>query len=308
MGGMLARSGAEVHLLGRAEHMRAVREAGVRVSGIYGEFTARVAGAVTEPPSGEFDYVIVTVKSCDTTAIVRGLLGAGASGEWVSLQNGIGNAEAVAALVGVEHTLAGTIITGFELVSPGGVSITVTAGPAHLGRLSGRVDAAVEALVGLFNGSGLPAEASDRILSHVWGKALYNASLNALGAVLRVPYGELLAPDAWAVIEGVVAEAFEVMRAEGVRVEWKAPEEYLQYLRSHQVPATAAHRSSMLQDIERGRRTEIDYLNGRIASLAEEHGVEAPVNLSLACLVRALERRGLDSRPALPEGNTVAAR
>lgn len=291
---MLARSGAEVHLLGRAEHMRAVREAGVHVSGIYGEFTARVAGAVTEPPSNEFDYIIITVKSCDTERIVRELLDAGASGEWVSLQNGIGNAETAAGLVGEERIIAGTIITGFELVSPGSVRITVTAGPAHLGRLSGRIDAHVERLVSLFSRSGLPAEASDRILSHVWGKALYNASLNALGAVLRVPYGELLAPDSWATIEGVVAEAFEVMRAEGVEVEWSRAGEYLEYLRSHQVPATASHRSSMLQDIERGRRTEIDYLNGRIASLAEQSGVQAPVNATLAALVRALERRPRD--------------
>lgn len=291
LGGMLARSGAEVHLLGRGEHIRAVRDAGLRVSGIYGEFTARPASASTEPPPGEFDYIVVTTKSCDTEKIVRELLDAGAGGEWVSLQNGIGNAEAVAGLVGEERAIGGTIITGFEIVSPASVKITVTAGPAHLGRFSGRVDAKVERLVSLFNESGLPAEATDGIRSHIWAKALYNASLNALGAILRVPYGDLLAPDAWAVIERVVAEAFDVMRAEEVAVEWKAPEEYLGYLRSHQVPATASHRSSMLQDIERGRRTEIDYLNGRIASLAGKRGIQAPVNALLAALVRALERR-----------------
>lgn len=153
-------------------------------------------------------------------------------------------------------------------------------------------DGNVALLADAFAGAGIPARTTENIEGAIWGKVLYNCALNALGAALRVPYGELAAPPAWAVIEDVVREAFAVARAEGVRLAWAKPEEYLEVLRARQLPATAAHRSSMLQDLERGRRTEIDHLNGAVARLGAARAVETPVNAALAALVRFREARG----------------
>ena len=85
-------------------------------------------------------------------------------------------------------------------------------------------------------------------------------------------------------------EAFGALEAEGVEMLWTSADEYLEYLRDHQLPATARHRPSMLQDIERGRRTEIDCISGAICDLAAKHGLEAPTNEGLVGLVRFLER------------------
>ena len=106
---------------------------------------------------------------------------------------------------------------------------------------------------------------------------------------MDVPYGRLEDPAAWRIVEGIVGEAFAVVDAEGVRLPWKDAAGYLEYLRTFQLPATASHHSSMLQDITRGRKTEIDFLNGAVVERAKKHGIPAPVNATIADLIRFKE-------------------
>jgi 2-dehydropantoate 2-reductase len=217
----------------------------------------------------------------------------------VTLQNGLGNVEALAARAGSDRAIGGMVIIGFELTEPGEVAVTVYGGEVLLGRPGAGPgtsegappDPDVARLVDAFVAAGIPTRATDNIAGAIWGKVLYNCALNALGAVLEVPYGELARQESWAVIGDIVREAFAVARAEGVRLAWPDPEAYLEVLRSRQIPATAAHRSSMLQDLARGRRTEIDHLNGAVAHLGAARGVPTPVNAALAALVRFLESR-----------------
>jgi 2-dehydropantoate 2-reductase len=297
-GGMLRLAGHEVALLGRnREHMRAISEGGLRLTGLWGERTAEgfdVLAGVDDV--ADVDYVLVTTKSFDTASIMEEVAPSAPAAQFVTLQNGLGNVEAVAERVGVERTIGGMVIIGFEITSPGVVAVTVFGGDVLVGRPCTPEgcgpDGSTARLASAFAAAGIPARTTDNIEGAVWGKVLYNCALNALGAVLRVPYGELAAPPAWAVIEDIVREAFAVAREEGVRLAWAAPEEYLEVLASRQLPDTAAHRSSMLQDLERGRRTEIDHLNGAVARLGAERGVPTPVNAALATLVRFGEARG----------------
>jgi len=298
IGGMLRLAGHDVTLLGRnAAHLDAVRERGLHLAGLWGERIVQglgLARSALEAP--EVDYVLVTTKSFDTEGILDQVVPREPLAQFVTLQNGLGNLEAVARRVGESRTIGGMVIIGFALVRPGEVAVTVYGGEVELGRpppLGGPdTDPPLEALVQAMNAAGIPARATDNIRGAIWGKVLYNCALNALGAVLRVPYGELAAEGALAVIRDVVREAFAVARAEGVELPWPDAETYLNVLVSRQIPATAAHRASMLQDIERGRRTEIEHLNGAIARLGAAHGVPTPVNSVLAALVRFMEMRG----------------
>jgi len=292
VGGMLAVGGNDVTFLGRDPHMSAIRHDGLCVEGIWGRHHVPSIRALTSareiriPP----DLVIVTVKSFDTGAVLEQIAPVMGDRTLVmSLQNGVGNAETIAGNIGWERTLAGMIIIGFEILKPGTVKVTVQADAIKVGRLDGTMDEPVERVHGWFAESGLPCDASPDVRAYLWSKVLYNAALNPLGAILRVPYGQLREPQPWQTIEAIVGEAFDCLRAAGIGVLWATAAEYLAYLRDFQIPATAEHRSSMLQDVERGRRTEVDFINGAIVDLGRRFGVATPVNEGLVSKIRELQ-------------------
>ncbi len=273
----------EVHALCRAEHADAIARRGFHMTGIWGEGRFRFPASPRSPDQGPFDYCLVTCKSIDTRALCERYREAMAGAELVSLQNGIGNEEILREYG--DRVIGGTIITGFEWRGPAEVEVTVEAGPIRLGRFPGGMDAGVRTLVDCFARAGLRVEGSDTIRSDLWAKTLYNCALNPLGAIMDVPYGALADPHSWGVIEGVVEEAHAVCRAEGVSLPWETAADYLAYLHDVQLPATAGHHSSMLQDIRKGKRSEIDFLNGAVVRLARAHGLRTPVNATLSALV-----------------------
>jgi 2-dehydropantoate 2-reductase len=280
---------ADVHAVARKRHADAVRERGFLMTGIWGEGTYRFSCSDNLPPAWQdADYYIITAKSTDTEAICREYADAIRGHEVISLQNGIGNEEIISGFT--DRVIGGMIITGFEWQGDAAVHVSVEAAPMKLGRFPSGVDDAVLALVDLIRTAGMRVEASGEIRSDLWSKTLYNCALNPLGAITNVPYGALIDPHAWAIITEIVREAYLVVRAEGVALPWKTPEEYLMYLRMVQLPATAAHHSSMLQDLTRGRRTEIDFMNGAVASRARAHGIPAPYNDCIAELIRFREQ------------------
>jgi 2-dehydropantoate 2-reductase len=126
----------------------------------------------------------------------------------------------------------------------------------------------------------------------LWAKVLYNQLLNPLGALVGVTYGVLgERAQTRSVMDALARETFEVMRAAGFECHWDSADEYLAVFYAKLLPPTAFHQSSMLQDLQAGRETEIEQLCGVIAQLAERHGVEAPINQALLVLIRAAERR-----------------
>jgi 2-dehydropantoate 2-reductase len=298
LGAMLRLAGCEVALLSRNRaRMDAARASGIRMRGLWGERTAEGFTVFIEPVGlPAVDYVLVTTKSFDTAALVEAVARTQPDAQFVSFQNGLGNVEAIAATVGADRTIGGMIIIGFAVPAPGEVAVTVFGGDVLVGRPSAQpgaaADPAVARLAGTLTGAGVPTHATDGICGAIWGKVLYNCALNPLGAILGVPYGELSAPDTWAIIEDIVTEAFAVARADRVRLPWPDPQAYLKVLAEQQLPATARHRASMLQDIERGHRTEIEFLNGAVVGLGERRGVPAPVNAALTALVRHFEAHG----------------
>jgi 2-dehydropantoate 2-reductase len=212
-----------------------------------------------------------------------------------SLQNGIGNVEHASDVLGASRVIGARVIFGAELLAPGRVRVTVNAAPVLVGSPDPR-DAARGTLAAAwarrFADAGIPSDATDNLLGELWAKVFYNAALNPLGALLGVPYGWLPDdPDARALMDRVIDEAFAVARASGVRLRWPDAGAYRADFYGALVPSTAAHRSSMLQDLERGRPTEIDAINGWVARRGAELGVPVPVNTTLTHVIRARVRR-----------------
>jgi len=299
IGGLLAVAGRDVTLLGRRPHLDAARAGGLVVDGLFG--THRVLRGLiyaSEPQelADRYATVFLTVKAYDTAtmaaAVARHL---DPDGFLVSFQNGLGNVEAAGRAVGPARVLGARVIFGAELVAPGHARVTVYADPVLIGSpdpSDGRRTAAAAGWATTLAAAGVPAEPTDEILAALWAKVLYNAALNPLGALLGLRYGELpLHRDTRAIMDTVIEEAFAVARAEEVGLPWRDAGAYREEFYGRLVPATAEHRSSMLQDIERGRPTEVDAINGEVASRGARHGIPAPVNATLTRLIRARAAR-----------------
>ncbi|MEA3488052.1 MAG: ketopantoate reductase family protein [Euryarchaeota archaeon] len=290
-GGMLAAAGNDVTLIGRERHMKHIRDHGLRISGIWGSHLVKNLNAKSElNVTDKTDVVLLTTKSFDTESAIRALQPhIHAESVVISLQNGIGNEETIAKYVGADRTMGGMVITGFVIPNPGEVNVTVTADTTKIGTLNNEITPRLRALVTEFQDAGIPSEAVDNIKAHIWAKALYSAALNPLSGIFRVEYGGLADPHSFAIIEDIIQEAFEVADAEGVKLFWTQAEEYLNHLRLTQIPQTRKHLSSMLNDIERGRKTEIDFLNGVFVALGKKHDIPTPVNETIARVIKFLE-------------------
>ena len=277
LGGFLHKIGRTVTYAGRGEHFRAVSEKGLRITGIWGEHIVpvqdvRVPGAPV--PEKQFSIILLCVKSKDTedsVAQAKPLLKE--NGIMVSMQNGLNNWEAIARQVGEDRTVGGRVIFGAEIQKPGHANVTVNADDVLLGEPFLPVNRPLlQALAEDLSLSGIPCKivSKDDIWAAIWGKVLYNCSLNPLGALLEVAYGRLEEnAETRGIIKVIIEEIFLVMKAKGVAVPYQDADEYYHYLLERQLPPTAGHRASMLQDILLGRQTEIDALNGAILPVCQ---------------------------------------
>jgi 2-dehydropantoate 2-reductase len=200
----------------------------------------------------------------------------------LTLQNGIGNLEALREWKG-SRAFGGTTTLGSTVASPGKVRIS------GLGRtvMGSELDPdCSKKIVGVFAESGIPTCFSENMLSEIWAKAIVSACINPITAILRVPNGRLLESRAVSsLISEVSKECERVARAHGIEL----PQSHM-YPRVRAVARdTTRNLSSMLQDVMRGNRTEIDQINGAIWRLAEEHGLDAPLNKTLTVIVQSLE-------------------
>ena len=283
VGGVLARTRA-VTLVGRDPHVARVRESGLRVSGCV---EARVRpDAVTDATGLSADLAVVTVKAFDTRAAADALAAADVA-RVLSLQNGL-TEETLAARLDAP-VLAGTATYGARLAEPGRVECTGE-GEIALGRVEGGDSPAAGEVATAFRDAGLNAVAAADMPRRRWEKLAVNAGVNPVTALSRVENGALSDGPAAGAARRAANEAARVARAEGVELSDADAMAALERV----AEATAANRSSMLQDVSAGRRTEVDAISGAVVERAARHGVDVPTNRTLADLLRAWERgRGL---------------
>ncbi|MHB1004215.1 MAG: ketopantoate reductase family protein [Chloroflexota bacterium] len=288
-GGRLAASGNEVWFVDIwQEHVDALNRDGLRLIDATSERVIP-AKATTDPGTVEpVDLAIVFVKSPDTAAAVRAALPmAGPETLFLTLQNGMGNRETIAALMGEERVLAGICYVGANLLGPGVVRHTSNAGTL-IGEADGYRSARVEKIVGLLNEAGLPAKVSDNIMGEIWGKLIINAIGNASCALTGSLVDDLVKYDCGRQWMRLVAdEAEAVARAAGMILPYANA--YAKMYANCKVAGPA--KPSMMQDVEKGRWTEVDYINGAIVREGERLGIPTPYNRALTLLTKMVEAR-----------------
>jgi 2-dehydropantoate 2-reductase len=301
IGGMLHAAGHDVTLLGRRAHLEAIARDGLRISGLLG--TRTVAGmTLADVPSRltrRFGVIFCCVKSYDTEAIATVLAKHLADdGVVVSMQNGLGNIEALIDRFGRRRVLGARVIFGAETPAPGSAHVTVFAQPVAIGPAPGlhcedsaALESRATAIARMLDDAGVPAVGVADIMPILWSKILYNVALNPLGAILKLHYGAIADdPDLRPIMNRAIEEAFAVARALEVAMPFANHREYLKVFYEQLIPATYNHRPTMLHDLHVRGRTEIGALNGKIVELAERFELDAETNRMLTRLVRAGER------------------
>ena len=281
-GGMLARAGHRVVLIGRPAHVEAVRRDGLRMqTRDFDEQVALQASAEASAVAGA-DVVLFAVKSPDTESAGRQMCEHLKPGALVlCLQNGVDNAERLRA-----------VLPGVEVAAAVVYVATEMAGPGHL-RHHGRGELVIEPSAGsaelarALAAAGVPTEISDNVRGALWSKLILNCAYNALSAVGRITYGELVRqPGVTDVMRDVVAECRAVAAADGVRLPGDVEESVRRIAET-----MPAQYSSTAQDLMRGKPSEIDHLNGHVVRRGEALGVPTPANRVLWTLVRLVESR-----------------
>lgn len=298
MAASLVSHGFDTAVIARGDTAEAIKNGGAVRTGIFGEVRAERGSigvyADYAIDDRKFDYIIVSAKTTANAEIAeklslhRQIMKEGC--KIVLFQNGWGNNETYLRYFDKSEIYNARIITGFEREKPNVSRVTVHTAPVLFGSLYGCGSACMEPLARAVNDSGIPSEVTEEMEKALWAKMLFNTTLNPLGAILGLSYGAM-SEIAWArdIMDGLIDETYEVMDACGYQSFWKDAGEYKKIFYDKLVKDTYGHRSSTLQDIERGIPTEIDTLNGCIIRLAGEHGIEVKTHLTIYRLIRIIE-------------------
>lgn len=298
IGAGLAEGGAEVTLVNRnAAHVDAINAEGLRLRDHDGERRVRIRAATTAAQIGPVDLVILLVKSFHTHEAMDQAGPLLAPHTLVlSLQNGLGHEDILAEYVGRDRVLAGKTYVGGTLLGPGHIIYGVRGKETVIGELDGRVTERVRAIAREFERAGMLVEVSDNIMGTIWDKLLINVATGAVTAISRMPYGPLYecAP-LEAVGVAAVREAMEIAHAGGVRLSISDP---LEAWRKAGAGLPADFRTSMLQSLDKGSVTEIDFVNGAVVERGAQLGIATPVNSTLVACVKGIE--GMLGQAAAP--------
>jgi 2-dehydropantoate 2-reductase len=285
---LLTRAGYEAWLLDNSENRaERIRAQGLKIDGVSGAFQLPFPRISASPDViGKADLLILFIKSYSTVAALQCVKELVTANTMIlTLQNGIGNVESIRAAYPQNPIVAGTTAQGATLLAEGHIR-HAGLGETVVGGIDVNSTFHAKLIKDLFMSAYIPTEMTEDVQGVLWGKMLINCAINPLTAIMRVPNGQLpKITDLCEVMSRVVEEGAAIARSAGITLPYSDPAAKVMDV----CAATANNRSSMLQDIEAGKKTEINYLNGALVRYGKETGVAAPVNSFLTHLVKALE-------------------
>jgi 2-dehydropantoate 2-reductase len=286
-GARLARAGARVTLVDVwREHVAAIRERGLRMGGLGGDFTVPIAAVTDADEVAPADLALICVNSYATAEAARIAARALApDGAALTLQNGLGHLEVLTAILGAGRVIGGLTFHSADLREPGRVTHT-NQGPTYLGELDRRRTPRLATIEALMARAGMEPVVEPDIVATIWGKFVHNCGINALCAATGLLPGQLHeVAEVTALQTALIEEAVALARARGIALPEASPVETIKaYCR------TKFHRVSMTQHLARGRPTEIDALNGYVARESARLGLATPRSAALTALVKGIER------------------
>jgi 2-dehydropantoate 2-reductase len=290
IGGVLSEAGHEVWRITRNQaHVDAINQHGLvlRTEGV--DRIVKSQAATNSIATGVVDCVIVLVKSAQTRQAMQAAMSLlGPETTVLSLQNGLGHEDILSDIVGKQRVLAGKSYCGGQMIAPGHVICGHVGKDTHMGELDGSMSPRILQIAKAFNDAGLLTVVSDNIMGTIWDKLFINVATGALSGITRLAYGDLYqVPELEACAVAAVTEAMAVAKARGVRTSITDP---LQAWRKAGAGLPYEFKASILQTLERGARTEVDYINGAVVRLGALHGVPTPVNATLLACIKGIEQ------------------
>jgi 2-dehydropantoate 2-reductase len=285
--GFLSKSKEEVWILEKnKERSQKINQNGIHIEGVSGSWQAQIK-ATTEPKEiGEVNLVIICVKSYHTKeAITQSKPLIGENSCVLTLQNGIGNIEIISEVIGQDKVVGGVTNQGATLLDVGQIR-HAGRGETIIGRLDAKTPVEMRTLRDIFNKVGLETRISRDIKGLLWSKLIINAGINALTAITRLNNGKLVELEGTRkILREAVSEATKIAKRKRIKLIYDDPLAKVEAV----CEATSANISSMLQDVLKHKRTEIDFINGVVVRQGQELGILTPVNSVLADLVKTIE-------------------
>ncbi|MEX0751464.1 MAG: 2-dehydropantoate 2-reductase [Xanthobacteraceae bacterium] len=289
-GGRMAAAGHDVSFIARGANLEALRKNGLKVESTLGNLHLKNIKATSDPKEvGPVDIGLFAVKLWDTEAAAeaaRPLVGP--QTRVITLQNGVDSVERIAPILGAEQVAGGIAYIASVIAAPGVISHTSPFAKMLCGRIDGRADAQLSAFTAAAKQAGIDIVLSDSIDRERWQKFVFLVALSGATGATRMPLGPILAdPDTRAFFKRLMQETVAVARAKGVAL----PPDFVEDRMTFADAAPPGMKASLLHDLERGNRLEIDWLAGKVAALGRELGVAAPVNEAVYAVLK-LHRMG----------------
>ena len=283
----LAKSKEEIWLLDKNSQRAAkINESGILLEGSSGTWQSKPKATANPQEIGQADLIIICVKSFNTKLAIEQIKPLLAQETKIlTLQNGIGNVEIISELAGEQRVIAGVTSEGATLIDIGKIR-HAGRGETIIGSIDGKTPVALRAIREIFNKVGFECKMTRDIKSLLWSKLIINVGINALSAITRLPNGKLIEYEGTKrILRDAVTEAARIAKRKRIKLIFDDPLAKVEAV----CEGTQNNLSSMLQDVLRKKRTEVDFINGVIVRLACELGIDVPTNRFLLDLVKTIE-------------------
>ena len=283
-GGLLKKSGVDVLLIGRQNHVEAIKKNGLFISGI-DEFNVRINASSNPLDAKGSDLLVITTKAYDTRKALKDIIPILNDNTIVmSLQNGAGNIEEISRLVDKQNIIGAVTSIGAFLDKPGRVQFRGK-GTTLIGAISEENKNAKE-IVRIFNSAGIKAKRTNDIKSEIWSKVIINSAINNLASILDGENGILLDENLIGIVKEITAEGKTILQKEGIDISDDIFEKTVDVIKN-----TSKNINSTLSDLRKGKRTEIDYISGKIIELGDKLNMPAPYNKALFTMIKYKENK-----------------